>query len=194
MYVKECELQEADPIVFYKPQGSTHERLNKEDFCLVMMNKSQEDMFKQFGSNIIAIDSTHGLNGYDFELTTIMVVDNFGEGFPCACMITNRKDTLVFQLFFDCIKAKLGIISAKTFMSDITNVFYNAWLMVMGPVTYRLFCSWHIDRAWQSNLSKITGGVDKKKQVYGMVKVLLLLFFFNKYVRSLVFGYSLYCF
>lgn len=35
----------------------------------------------------------HGLNNYDFELTTIMVVDEFGEGVPVAFMFSNRKDT-----------------------------------------------------------------------------------------------------
>jgi hypothetical protein len=26
---------------------------------------------------------------------------------------------------------------------------------VIGPVENRLFCSWHVDRAWRKNLSKI---------------------------------------
>nr|CAH7725069.1 unnamed protein product [Callosobruchus chinensis] len=58
------------------------------------MNKSQEFMLKNYGGNIITVDSTHGLNPYDFELTTLLVLDEFGEGFPTACMFTNRKDTL----------------------------------------------------------------------------------------------------
>lgn len=75
-------------------------------------------------------------------------------------MFSNRKDTEVFTFFFNKIKDKTGILKAKTFMTDITNVFYNAWHAVMGPVQYPIFCSWHIDHAWRANLNKI---VDKEK-------------------------------
>ena len=57
-------------------------------------------------------------------------------------------------------------------MSDITSVFSNAWLSVMAPgYIKRLYCSWHIDRAWRSNLNKIANA-DRKKEVYQMLKVL----------------------
>lgn len=69
------------------------------DFCLVIMTDIQKSMFKQFGDNIIAVDGTHGLNNYDFELTSILVVDEFGEGIPVAFMFTNRKDTYIYQFF-----------------------------------------------------------------------------------------------
>ncbi|KAJ8943227.1 hypothetical protein NQ314_009800 [Rhamnusium bicolor] len=107
--------------------------------------------------NIIAVDSTHGLNSYDFELSTVLIVDDWGEDFPDACLLlTNRQDSVIFENCFDAIKSKLGLLKPKTFMSDITNVFYKAWFRVMGLVPNQLFCAWHIDRAWQTNLSKIT--------------------------------------
>jgi hypothetical protein len=43
------------------------------------MTNFQKSMLQKFGCNIIAIHSTHGLNNYDFELTSVMVVDEFGE-------------------------------------------------------------------------------------------------------------------
>ena len=70
--------------MYYKPQGSEDDLLKNEDFCLILMNRSQLLMLKKFGSNIISIDSTHGLNQYDFELTTLMIVDEYGKGFPVA--------------------------------------------------------------------------------------------------------------
>ena len=48
------------------------------------MNSLQITMLKKFGEHLICIDSTHGTNGYDFNLITVMVVDEFGEGFPVA--------------------------------------------------------------------------------------------------------------
>ena len=105
MWVKECEKMDQNSILFYKPQGLEYPEFNKEDFCIVIMNKSQEYMLKAFCSKVVCIDSTHGINNYDFELTTLMVIDNFGEGFPGACLISIRKDSKVFEVFFNCIKS-----------------------------------------------------------------------------------------
>lgn len=126
MYVHECSNMTNNPI-FYKPQGVEDENniLGRDDFCLVIMNKAQEEMLCRFGDNVVAIDSTHGMNSYDFELTTILIIDEWGEGFPAVCMLTNRKDSLIFQLLFRKVKDKVGILKSKVFMSDITNVFYN---------------------------------------------------------------------
>lgn len=157
--------------MFYKRQGETSEILDENDFCLVVMNKFQQLMLTEFGSNAILIDGTHGFNNYEFELTTIMVIDEFGQGFPAAFMFSNKKNTNIYKLFFKSIHKKVGNINAKVFMSDITDTFYNAWQQVMGNVRYRLLCSWHVDRAWQKNLSKINNK-KKRSEVYKTLKVL----------------------
>ena len=54
-------------------------------------------------------------------------------------------------------------------MSDITETFYTAWLCVMGPVNHRIFCFWHVYRAWQMNLTKITNK-EKRGEVYKTLK------------------------
>lgn len=71
-------------------------------------------------------------------------------------MFSNRRDTFIYDLFFETIKKRIGTVEVNVFMSDITNTFYNAWCKVMKPAKNRLFCFWHIDRAWQSNLCKIS--------------------------------------
>lgn len=60
------------------------------DFCLIMMNEVQAALLCQFGKNVIAINSTHGLNNQDFEMTTIMVIDDFNKGF-FVDIIFNKK-------------------------------------------------------------------------------------------------------
>lgn len=50
-------------------------------------------MLIKFGKSFIAIDGTHGLNSYDFELMTVLVKDEFGNGFCTAFLFSNRKDT-----------------------------------------------------------------------------------------------------
>ncbi|CAG9828164.1 unnamed protein product, partial [Diabrotica balteata] len=173
MYVKECNLSDSNPVIFYKPQNTKDDfyNLRHEDFCIIIMNNSQKNMLMQFGNNVIAIDSTHGLNSYDFELTTVLVVDDWGEGFPGACMLTNRKDSHIFAVFYQKLKEQIGILKPKSFMTDVTNVFYNPWKQVMGDVPSQLYCAWHVDRAWQSNINKI---IDPsiRQNVYHALKVL----------------------
>jgi hypothetical protein len=164
-------------VRFFKPQGILMDEypfFNKEDFCLIIMNDSQLHMLNEHGNDCLCIDGTHGLNNYDFDLYTVMVLDDLRQGFPCSFMFTNRKDSLIFQHFFRIIKTVLGTrtMSPKTFMSDMEDTFFNAWSTVMGPVTHRLYCSWHVLRAWNSNLSKINNP-EKKIAVYKNIKTLL---------------------
>jgi hypothetical protein len=45
-----------------------------------------------FGNNILVVDGTHGLKGYDFELTTLMVIDEFWnkDFLSLSCFPTGR--------------------------------------------------------------------------------------------------------
>jgi len=43
--------------------------------------------FGTYSNSKICIDSTHCTNKYGLHLTTIVVVDEFGNGFPCAYCI-----------------------------------------------------------------------------------------------------------
>lgn len=163
--MNECKTNEKKPVLFYKKQGVDMEGsdLNAEYFCIILMNSAQSEMLKKFGGNIVCVDSTHGLNSYDFEMTTVLVIDEFYEGFPVATMFSNRKDTHIHEIFFGKIKERTGQIEANVFMTDITNIFYSAWVSTMGAVPHQLYCSWHVDRAWQQNLNKVNDS--EKKEV-----------------------------
>ena len=52
-------------------------------------------------------------------------------------------------------------------MSDMANSCINAFREVIGEPVRRLYCNWHVDKAWRENLSKITG---KEKKVLGTKK------------------------
>lgn len=99
---------DGNPILYYKKQGIASPYLKQEDFCLIIMNKFQKSMIQKFGSSTLTIDGTHGMNCYDFELTTLMVLDEYRQGFPVSFMFSNRKDTYIYQLFFQQIKATVG--------------------------------------------------------------------------------------
>jgi hypothetical protein len=125
-------------------------------------------MLKQFRyRKMVSIDGTHGLNAYDFELVTLLVVHDFGSGFPCCFMFINLKGTKIYSLVFSTIKNKVGIISPDTFMTDIVETFYLAWENTMGSVSHLLLCSWHVDRVWRQNVCKITNlHARKNKELY----------------------------
>ena len=89
-------------------------------------------MMKEFGNNIICVDSTHKTTGYDFQLTTVMIVDEYGEGYPVSWCLSNREDQILLTHYFEHLKKKTGTISPKWFMSDDFDGFYNAWISVFN--------------------------------------------------------------
>ncbi|KAL1514048.1 hypothetical protein ABEB36_003371 [Hypothenemus hampei] len=136
------------------------------------MNSGQCEMLEKYGSDCICIDGTHGLNSYDFELHTLLVLDDMRQGFPCAFLLSNRSDKEVLTIFFEYVKLSAGNITPNVFMSDICESYFNAWLEVMSRPKLRLYCTWHIDRAWRKNLSKI-GSKEKQADVYKQLRIIL---------------------
>jgi hypothetical protein len=48
---------------------------------------------------------------------------------------------------FTVLRQALGVSATpRVFMSDMAENFYVVWSDVMGPVEFRLFCSWHVLR------------------------------------------------
>ena len=54
------------------------------------------------------MDETHGTNGYDFVLISVLVIDEFDEGFPVAWCLLNRQDQFLLINFFNRLKEKVG--------------------------------------------------------------------------------------
>ena len=129
-------------------------------------------MRKLGDGKIVCVDSTHSTTGYDFSLVTVVVVDEYGEGYPVGWCLSNREDAVVMRAFFEAIKKKVGIITPAWFMSDDADQFYNAWIAVFGKQPKKLLCIWHVDRAWREKLSLID---DKEMQteVYHNLRVLM---------------------
>ncbi|XP_008180456.1 uncharacterized protein LOC103308587 [Acyrthosiphon pisum] len=123
-------------LVYYKSQGqidTNYLELKEDDFLLLIMKEYQKSMLNKFGNDVICIDETHGMNSYHFNLTTIKVLDDLREGFPCSFLISNRVDETVLRIFFAEIRDKTGIIQPNVFMSDMAESFYNAWIVEMKP-------------------------------------------------------------
>ncbi|XP_050307882.1 uncharacterized protein LOC126744491 [Anthonomus grandis grandis] len=163
-------------VLFYKTQGQNCDKypfLKEEDFVLVIMNEGQTEILKKYGNDCICIDETHGLNMYQFNLTTILILDNMREGFPCAFLISNRSDEDFMYIFYMSVKNALaGPLKPKILMTDMTSVFYNAWVRVMDLLMHRLYCTWHVDRAWLNNLHKVNTK-ERQVEVYKQLRTLL---------------------
>lgn len=75
-------------IPLYKFPGKAHATLTsleKDDFVLAFMNEAQQEIFQMYGSDDISIDSAHGTNKYNIQLTSIIIRDNncqFSCGLP----------------------------------------------------------------------------------------------------------------
>ena len=80
--VKELQKEKYNPILLYKPQGIVDPSipLPQDRFILALQTNFQQDIYQQYASSVICIDSTHKTNVYDFKLVTLMVVDDYGEG------------------------------------------------------------------------------------------------------------------
>lgn len=102
-----------------------------------------------------------------------MTVDEFGSGCPVAFCFSSKCDEVHLSLFFEKVKEKVGVVTASVFMSDDAPAFNNVWSKVMSVPKHKLLCTWHVDKNWRKNLSKIKGGQDKKSLVYKTIKVLL---------------------
>lgn len=82
LLVKELQKEKFNPVLLYKPQGivDTSLPVPQDRFILALQTEFQQDMYQQYASSVICIDSTHKTNVYDFKLVTLMVVDEYGEG------------------------------------------------------------------------------------------------------------------
>ena len=71
-------------VRFIKFQGEEGTRgLNSDDFMLVLMANVQVVGLHQFAGPMkeVALDSTHGTNEYNFQLTTLLVIDDMAKAF-----------------------------------------------------------------------------------------------------------------
>ena len=70
---------------------------------------------------------------------------------------------------FTCEKCRDESITPATFMSDMANNFYNAWCKIFNEPHQRLFCAWHVDKAWRDRLN-LTNKIHKN--IYKRLKTI----------------------
>ena len=81
--VRELQAEDADPVLCYKRQGvldPAYPKLPAEAFVLALQTNFQCELFNNFASTIVCLDSTHKTNCHSFKLITVIVPDEYGEG------------------------------------------------------------------------------------------------------------------
>ena len=141
---------------------------------MVMMQMPfQKLMVQKFVEKGICVNSTHGTTEYNFLLTTVMVTDEYGEGFLVEWCLSNHEDFTHMCLFFKMLKQNCGVLRPRFIIIDMANQFYNAWITVMGGNPSRLVCTWHVDKAWQQELRAKVHDTVITAEIYKMLRTVL---------------------
>lgn len=106
MWVKEqMSLGDNSPVVYFKMQGTEDEGpLDEKDFMIVLMTPYQREVIADFATDKVFVGSTHETTGYDFQLTTLATVDNYGAGCLVAFCLSNKIDATAMKEFFGAVK------------------------------------------------------------------------------------------
>ena len=167
-WIEEWSEEEYSPVLFFNLQGQpdSENRLEKDDFMVIIQTEPQKHVKRQFGGKCVCCDTTHGTTGYDFILTSLIVFDELDEGIPVAHCISN-KDTFHFmEIFFKEFKNNCGFIAPKWFMSDTTSQFYDAFALVNEVFPIQLICTSHVDKAWREELRQKVSSIEIQSEVY----------------------------
>ncbi|GFQ98677.1 MULE domain-containing protein [Trichonephila clavata] len=174
--------------ILMQGQSGNDYGLKDEDFVLIIMTDFQKEMITKYGKDKICIDGTHGLNSYDFNLYSVLVVNEHKNGIPVAFCFSNKSSEDVFRIYFSAVKNAVGIIETTTFMTDEAPAFYNVWSYVLGTVKNVLLCAWHVTRNWHQNLNKIKNPEKRKivNKALKAVKEELCLETFSKLMKQFI--------
>ena len=83
-------------------------------------------MFVKYAQKLVCVDATHGTNSYDFQLVTVLVIDDYDEGIPVAWLISNKESADILRVFFKSIRERCGDPKAEIFTSDDAEAYHNA--------------------------------------------------------------------
>ena len=174
-WIKDWEGEENNPILYYSLQGqeSEYDQIKKEDFMIIIQTEAQRKLLQKFGKDGVCADATHGTTGYDFLLSTLLVVDEFGHGQPVAWCLATHETEEFLNIFFSKVAESSGKVKPRWFMSDIACQYYNSYCKSNEcPGTKRLLCSWHVDKAWKKALNEKVQNVAVEAELYLKLKTI----------------------
>jgi hypothetical protein len=172
--VRELRLEHPSPVIAYKPQGIDVPdlALPLDTFFLCIMTEFQAQLFDEFSSAIVCLDSTHCTNQYRYKLITLMVVDDFHNGCPVVWLISNREDEVTLTVFFQQVKQRCPCAVINALMTDDDLAGVNGCRHIYPDVVH-LLCKWHVDRAWQRKLHALVNDQKQRAEMYACLCMLM---------------------
>ena len=161
-WVAEMEREDHNPVLCFKAQGekSNHVGIESNDFLLGLQTEFQKDMFVKYATKLVCVDATHGTNAYDFQLITVLVIDDYDEGIPVVWLISNKESSGVLSVFFASIRQR--------YLSDDAEGYHNSWISAFSRPAKKLLCSWHVDRSWRRNINEHIKDKQQQAEVYAL--------------------------
>ena len=117
------------------------------------------------------MDGTYGTNGYELMLITVILIDEYGEGFPVAWCISNRKISY-YLIIFNALKMRVGVIKPALFMSNLTEHYYTVLVSSFNSKLCNIVYIWHVDCAWREHLMELKD-LELQAAVYHNLRVLM---------------------
>ncbi|CAB0008236.1 unnamed protein product [Nesidiocoris tenuis] len=174
-WVKRIEI-ETNVVRLFKPQGilmDDEPRLTKSDFVLIVFNDMQVEFMKTYGHQVVGLDRIHGRSKSDYELVSVLVIDELLQCLPCAFLLSNRIDDVVIQIFVSTLSRYIGgVLKPDLFTSDVADVFHSCWSSVMGRPTRQFFNPWHVEKDWSKMLVTIKNA-EKRANAHKIIKGLM---------------------
>lgn len=144
--------------------------LDYDDFILILANDLQLAMLKQYGNDCICIDNAY--ENSQLKLTTLMVLDDDHQGFPCAFMLSSKIDKTIMKVFLDVVRKSSGCpMTPSVLISDIPDYRRTEWSAVMDlpESTEVLYSSWSVEEDLKRNLLKVKND-EERQGAYEVVK------------------------
>lgn len=158
---------------FKKPNqiDEQYPNLKREDYVLMLVNEHQMNMLDEYGDDVIMVGGTREAE-CNFELTIIQILDELRQEVPICFAFSNRKDEHVYEVLFRELSSVSRKLKPNVLMSAATigDEVLNAWQKVMDPPEKYLLCSGCVTETWRKSLTKVKGGIEKRKFVNALLK------------------------
>ena len=102
--------------LYYTPQELNNKGEVKKHFALALLPPFGKRM-KAFGQDQAFMDAAYGINSYGFAQITVLVQDEFGNGVPCAFLISSSEDAAAIKKILTQIQ-KVQLLSSSTFSTQ----------------------------------------------------------------------------
>eukprot|EP01018_Ginkgo_biloba_P015399 Gb_14889 [translate_table: standard] len=128
-----------------------------QPFILGIQSTWQLEQMVKFGkNNLIATDSTFGINKLKYPLFTLIVFDTYQNGVPISWIISSSSSANDIQNWMEKLQSRIREVDptwrSSAFMVDDVAAKINAISDVFGCRV--LLCLWHVRRSWLKNLTK----------------------------------------